>query len=66
MPVYFSLILRRHYYNTYFEIPLIHPLCTQNITIKISGTMELYLKGKVLLLPPTPLPPTIQSMALAY
>ena len=69
MPVYFSLILRRYYCNTYIEILPIRPLRTRNITTKMSGTIELRLKGKVPPLPPTPMPPappppTIQSMEL--
>ena len=57
MPIYFSLILRRYYCNTYLKILPIHPLRTQNITIKMSRTIELQLKEKVPPLPPTPMLP---------
>ena len=38
----------------------------RNFTIKMSGTIELRLKGKAPPLPPIPLPPTIWLMALIY
>ena len=57
MPVYFPLILKRHYCNICLEIPPICLLYIQNITVKMSGTMELQLKEKVPPLPPTPIPP---------
>ena len=56
MPVYFSLILKRHYCNIYLEILPVCPLCTRNITAKMSRTIELQLKGKVPPLPPIPMP----------
>ena len=58
MPIYFSPILRRYYYNSDLKILPIRPLRIQNITIKMSGTIELRLKGKPPPLPPIPLPPT--------
>ena len=56
MPIYFSLTLKKHYCDFCFKIPPIRPLRTRKITIKISRTIELHLKQKILPLPPTPLP----------
>jgi len=52
----FFRIKRRRYYNYSLKILSIRPLCTRSFT-----TIELRLKGKAPLLPPT-----IRPMALAY
>ena len=67
IPIYFSFILRKYYYNYSLEILSVRPLRTQSFTIKMSRTIKLRLKGKAPpLLPPLPPPSTIQPMALAY